>query len=252
MCTIIAALEVWPERPVVIAANRDERLDRPAEGPSVRTIQGRRVLAPRDQVAGGTWLGVNDAGLFVGVTNRFSGPPDPSRRSRGLLVADALAQSDAARAAEVAAAHGARAHNPFHLLMADRTGAELVWDDGEALHRRRLEPGLFVLTERSLGAAPTRRPETIERAMADLMSGPFPGQAALTAVLRIQAPEAVGPGSLDGVWVHVPSFNYGTRSSTFVELGGPDGDQLHHAEGPPPDTPWTDHSDQLRRLLASS
>ncbi len=249
MCTIIAAIDVWPDRPLVIAANRDERLDRPSEGPTVRAIRGRPVLAPRDRIAGGTWLGVNDAGLFVGVTNRFSGPPDPARRSRGLLVADALGQPDAASAADVAAAHGTRAHNPFHLLMADRSGAELVWDDGEQVHRRRLEPGLFVLTERSLGAAPTRRPEVIAAAMAPLMAAPYPGRRALTEVLRIQAAEAVGPGSLDGVWVSVPTFNYGTRSSTFVALGGPGGDRLLHAEGPPPDTPWTDHSDELRALL---
>ena len=35
MCTILAAVQVWPDQPLVIAANRDEALDRPATGPRV-------------------------------------------------------------------------------------------------------------------------------------------------------------------------------------------------------------------------
>ncbi|HLT35932.1 MAG TPA: NRDE family protein, partial [Enhygromyxa sp.] len=92
MCTIIAALQVWPGRPLVVAANRDEALDRPAIDPRVWApgeVAARRVLAPRDLRAGGTWLGVNDAGLFVGITNRRA-IPDPRRRSRGELVFEAL------------------------------------------------------------------------------------------------------------------------------------------------------------------
>ena len=76
-----------------MAANRDEFLARPADPPE-RSADGR-WLAPRDRQAGGTWLGVNATGLFVGVTNRSAGPRDPARRSRGLLVLDALESADA-------------------------------------------------------------------------------------------------------------------------------------------------------------
>lgn len=48
-------------------------------------------MAPRDDVAGGTWLGVNAAGVFVGITNRYLGPKDDARVSRGALVTRALA-----------------------------------------------------------------------------------------------------------------------------------------------------------------
>src|SRR5690349_17969999 len=96
MCTILAALGVWEETPLVIAANRDEALDRPASEPRVwpaGEVADRVVLAPRDLRAGGTWLGLNDAGLFVGITNRRA-PADPTRRSRGDIVFEALGAAD--------------------------------------------------------------------------------------------------------------------------------------------------------------
>jgi len=87
MCTLI--LVVPPPGGVLqVAANRDEFLARPASPPEP-SADGR-WLTPRDLQAGGTWLGVNAGGLFVGVTNRSAGPRDSSRRSRGLLVLDAL------------------------------------------------------------------------------------------------------------------------------------------------------------------
>ena len=77
--------------PLVVAANRDEYLDRPAEGPALRQLASGRVLASRDARAGGTWLGLSETGLFAALTNRPCPEPDPQRRSRGLLVHDALA-----------------------------------------------------------------------------------------------------------------------------------------------------------------
>ena len=99
MCTLIALHRCFPEVPLAIAANRDEYLDRPAEGPAVRHWCGAEVLAPRDARAGGTWLGINAQGVFSGLTNRPNPNPDPARRSRGLLVADLLAHPSAAAAA---------------------------------------------------------------------------------------------------------------------------------------------------------
>ena len=70
MCTLIAIHRTVTGAPLVVAANRDEYLDRPAEGPSIHEKPGGPVLAPRDVRAGGTWLGINPMGVFAGVTNR--------------------------------------------------------------------------------------------------------------------------------------------------------------------------------------
>ena len=86
MCSIILGVE--PGR-FWLAANRDELLARPARGP-FWWHQG--FLAGRDEQAGGTWLGLNQRGLAVGVTNRFGAQRHPERGSRGALVVDALAR----------------------------------------------------------------------------------------------------------------------------------------------------------------
>ena len=82
MCTLALAVGVSPSLPLVVAANRDELLARPAVPPFLwpREPGAPRILSPRDEVAGGTWLGLNEHALFVGITNRAGAPPDPARR----------------------------------------------------------------------------------------------------------------------------------------------------------------------------
>ena len=93
MCTLIALHRCVAGVPLVIAANRDEYLARPTEGFAIRETETGPVLAPRDGLAGGTWLGINRSGVFAAVTNRRTDTPDPTRRSRGLLVMDLLVLS---------------------------------------------------------------------------------------------------------------------------------------------------------------
>src|SRR6202012_5716865 len=88
MCTLAALVGASAEPPLVVAANRDELLARPAVPPFLWP-GAPRVPAPRDEVGHGTWLGLNEHALFVGITNRAGAPPDRSRRSRGALVSDA-------------------------------------------------------------------------------------------------------------------------------------------------------------------
>ena len=83
MCTLIVFHHCFADAEFVIAANRDEYLDRPAEPPALRFWHGRSVLAPRDVRAGGTWLGTNDAGVFAGITNR----PTPASTPLGASLA---------------------------------------------------------------------------------------------------------------------------------------------------------------------
>ena len=73
MCTLAVALGADRRWPVVVAANRDERLGRPSEGWALRDgAGGPRYAAPRDAEAGGTWIGVAQTGLLVGITNYYS------------------------------------------------------------------------------------------------------------------------------------------------------------------------------------
>lgn len=74
MCTLIVLHRCVPDRPLVVAANRDEFLDRPSEEPALRSSRTGPIVAPLDLEAGGTWVGVSARGVFAGLTNLRPGP----------------------------------------------------------------------------------------------------------------------------------------------------------------------------------
>ena len=144
MCTLTFAWRVFRDAPVLLGANRDEAVDRPAEPPAVRG-ETTRYVAPRDAKAGGTWIGLNECGLVVAITNRWLESTHSGDRSRGLLVADCLA-STSAEAAVTAVRHDLerRSYDGFNLLLADSTAAFVLEYDRE-LTVRRLDPGVHVI-----------------------------------------------------------------------------------------------------------
>src|SRR2546429_891312 len=76
MCLLVAISRDREESPLIVAANRDELLDRPAVPMAVLQAHGPRILGGRDDVAGGTWLAVNEAGGGAGAAQ----PPGPQTR----------------------------------------------------------------------------------------------------------------------------------------------------------------------------
>ena len=90
MCLIVFAYNCHPVYRLILGANRDEFRDRPTD-PSRFWSDAPHLLAGRDKVAGGTWLGVTKAGKVAAITNYR----DPRRHvsgfpSRGNLVAGFL------------------------------------------------------------------------------------------------------------------------------------------------------------------
>lgn len=148
MCTLVVASHVLPDRPLVVVANRDEQLDR-ASSPPFRWNEG--FFAPRDEVAGGTWLGVNDHGVFVGITNRYLGGRDAARASRGELVVRALGLSSARAIHDAMRDVDPARYNGFHLVYADERDVLATFADGTTLAQVALGKGLHAITERSFG-----------------------------------------------------------------------------------------------------
>lgn len=138
---------VFDSHPLIVAANRDEHYDRPSAAPSALHT-APEVIAGRDLRAGGTWLGVNESGLAVGILNRRpNGEPLPvaDARSRGMLCMDLLLRRSAAEAHEFVASDQVR-YNPFTLLFADRHAAYASYNDEQRIITQRLQPGLHVFS----------------------------------------------------------------------------------------------------------
>ena len=226
MCTLIALHRCIVGAPLVIAANRDEFFERPAEGPALRETAGGRIVAPRDVRAGGTWLGVNAHGVVAAVTNRRCPTPDPARRSRGLLVVDALGSASAAEAAETLEDLPIDAYNPFNLLVADADSAHVLCYDGKA-ERVDLEPGVHVIGNRHPLEPPSGKLERVRRAAE--RAGAASRSGVLDELARI-CRDHEGDEPIDSACVHAGP--YGTRSSTLL-LGGEGPGELRFAAGAP-------------------
>jgi uncharacterized protein with NRDE domain len=248
MCTLIVSFQQHPNAPVLVAANRDELRGRPASAP--RRWPGESFVAPKDEQAGGTWLGLTSTGLFVGVTNRFPSDRHPDRESRGTLVADALRAPSAEALRAKLEGLGARRFNTFHLLYADANHAFVSWNDGVEIRHASLTAGLHVVTERSLGGDDQGRTALIESLWPklDRDQDGTPTSAALQSLLAQRNPDAPA-GS---VCVDVPELGYGTRSS-LVLFVRPRLEQSRWfwAEGPPDRTTFVESPELIRSLTSA-
>ena len=124
MCTLVILRRPGHDWPVIIAANRDEMIDRPWQAPGRHWPDRPEVVAGRDELAGGSWLGINDFGIAAGILNRTGSlGPAPGQRSRGELVLEALDHADARAAATALATLEPRAYRTFNLIIADNRDA---------------------------------------------------------------------------------------------------------------------------------
>jgi hypothetical protein len=191
VCTILLRLAPKGDEPVVLAANRDEYHDRPADDPhAIRP----GVFAGRDRRAGGTWLAVGAGGLAA-LTNVASARREDAP-SRGDLPLAALAgrlPADFSR------------YNPFNLLVIDRNGAWLLAHGPDGVTRGPfvLDPGDHVIVNEPFGADGGPRAHHA----AELVAGAPPGFDVLASH---------GAHGDDGLCHH--GDVYGTVSSTVVAL----------------------------------
>jgi uncharacterized protein with NRDE domain len=243
MCTLILLDRVVPDFPVIVAANRDEFFARPAAPPArFAAVAGRPAfVAPQDLEAGGTWMGLNAKGLFVGLTNRPVAVRDPSARSRGLLVVDSLG-AESAEAATSDLLRGER-YAPFNLLAADGRETRLArLRDGD-LDLRPLDPGIHVVCNRDREDPTSAKVRRLEARLAelDLSAGLEKLMIDLVGVLGSHRDAS---NSLENPCVH--SGEYGTRSASVLAVGK-ERSAWRYADGPPCETKFHDFS----RLLGA-
>ena len=148
MCTVITLHRPGHAWPLLLAANRDERLDRPWTPPGAYWPGLPSVTAGRDGTGGGTWMALHRAGLVAAVLNRpGSLGPAPGKRSRGELPLLASSHGSAAGAAAAIAETDGSRYRSFNLVIADR---DAVWfvrnDDAGQVRAWPLSPGPHMVT----------------------------------------------------------------------------------------------------------
>jgi uncharacterized protein with NRDE domain len=245
VCLLVAFFRVHPEAPLIIAANRDELIARPATPMTVLRQESPRIQGGRDDLAGGTWLAVNEHGLVAGLTNVPSPTRDASKRSRGEIPLALAAHLDARSAAADLRAIAPSDYNPCWVLAGDRTSLHYADVRGEAVAVEELAPGVHVLENKPLGE-PSLKVDFVRRAMEPALS--LRGDALVGFLQRALASHEIPEGAdrdglrpIERYAACVHAGPYGTRSSTIVVVPDHAPPAIWFTDGPP-------CSSQLRRL----
>jgi uncharacterized protein with NRDE domain len=226
MCLILFAHHVRPELPLILAANRDEFYNRPT-APAAFWEEAPDLLAGRDLLRGGTWLGVNRGGRFAVVSNfRDPDEAEAGKRSRGLLVSDFL-QGDAPPGPYLRkVAREGNAYRSFNFIAG--TPQEVWYYSNREDRVRALEPGLYGLSNHLLDT-PWPKVLRVKKALSGLLENaglPRPQDLFPIMTDTRRPPDAALPDTgvgLERERLLSPPFivspEYGTRSTTVLLFG---------------------------------
>ena len=235
MCTVVLLIRPGHAWPLVLAANRDEMVNRAWDPPAAHWPDRPDVVAGRDRSGGGTWMGVNRAGVVAAVLNRpGSLGPAAGKRSRGELPLLVLAHGSAGDGAEAIASRDAAGWRSFNLVLADAAGAVFVRGLGHGRpETQRLAPGLHMITAHDPDDLESPR---VARHLARFNAAEPPTRDNWSAWQDILADRTGEPGEQINV-VHRGGF--GTVCSSLLALRRDAVPIWRSAAGPPHAAPFT-------------
>ncbi len=241
----------------MVAANRDEFYAREWDGPLVLDPTSAS-FGGRD-TKGGSWMGVNKYGLFVGLTNQRSAlAAPPNARSRGEIVTNVLKLSSIDQAADhVDTVHFAQ-YPEFNLVVGDGERLFVAYIRANGVQISWLNPGIHVLANDRLLSP--MFPKTSVFADQITMYAAEPWELLCATLQRtlgnhqlppehllIEDPHSPIPPmlakQLQALCIHTPL--YGTRSSTIVTISHRKIRDYLFASGSPCVSLFRDYSAQL-------
>ena len=245
MCLLAIQYRVVSESPILVAANREEFFDRRSTAPAIQSGKPR-ILCPTDQRNGGTWLGVNQHGIFVGICNRRTMEPLGSNRSRGLLCKEALKATCSRTALErILEEFDKHQFEACNLVVVDR-------DAGFAIHHEteneiiEMQAGLNIIGGRNLNDPRDERVQLANRLLTlQTLDSPVKFLAVASKVFA-RSPSLTGRANMV-----LRGADYGTVSSTLIALGAKPRDAIYqYADGPADEARYEDYSPLLRDILS--
>lgn len=242
MCLLFLSYKTTPGYKLVVAANRDEFLQRPT-APLDFIDQQKSILAGLDLQCGGTWLGVNRDGKIAALTNyREGGMQLENAPSRGEILRSYLDSKISAVDFLDELSGKASLFNGFNLILGE--GDDLFYYTNRKKNYARLEPGFYGLSNHLLDTPwpkVVRGKELLKAVMVDtdlvetekifaqLRDGHRPQDGLLPDTGIGQEWERL----LGTIFIDIPG--YGTRSSAVITVGD-DGvtaftEMTYHLEG---------------------
>ncbi len=224
MCLILFAYHVHPHYPLIVAANRDEFFNRPSQTAHFWD-DASNLLAGRDLVAQGTWMGITQQGRFAAITNFREGDVNPNKRgSRGDLTRDFLTGTTSGEDYLDQVNRQADRYNGFNLLVG--TPDQLGYLSHQGHKITDLPPGVYGLSNALLDT-PWPKVQKGKSGLASLLATSITTDKLFDLLAdRRTAPDHLLPST--GVTIErermlsarfISSPDYGTRTSTLLLVG---------------------------------
>jgi uncharacterized protein with NRDE domain len=217
---------VHPQFPLIVAANRDEFFDRPT-APAQFWSDVPQILAGRDLLQGGSWLGVSTNYRFAAITNyRDPKLPDSGIYSRGDIVRQFLEQPINIDSFIAQLRHTKEAYGGYNVLLYD--GHKMHHFNNIFNEYTIIESGVHSLSNATLNSS-WPKTQLASNNLAERLKEKkikHPDQFISLLTSKVIAPDNQLPNT--GVGIHLerllsPQFvnmpNYGTRCSTAILFG---------------------------------
>ena len=229
MCVIFLAYKIHPDFPLILLANRDEFYNRPTQKAEYWKDYPN-ILAGRDLVGGGTWLGVTKSGRFAAVTN-YRDPSAPNgTRSRGNLTADFLKSAESSGDYLIEIQKEADQFSGFNLLVGEINSIknEIFYFSNRSNKIVELTPGIYGLSNHLLDTS-WHKIETGKEAFAELLNKNEISNKSFFELLNDKTTaidESLPDTGIDyelekklsPIFIETPV--YGTRCSTVLTIDG--------------------------------
>lgn len=245
MCLLAIQYKLVSEAPILVAANREEFYERPSQAPSIQSGKPR-VLCGTDLQAGGTWLGVNQHGLVVAVSNRRRTSPTFPSRSRGALCRELLKSDSAVQARDTAMEElSTGKYDGANYVCADADSGWVV-HNGDELDAVEMQEGLNIIANSDLNDPRDERVDMARRLLTlHTLDSPVKFLAVASKVFA-RPPSPPGRPS-----IVIRGSERGTVSSTLIALGKKPRDAIYqYAMGAPDRSRYEDFSPMLRDILS--
>lgn len=222
MCLIVFSYKHHPDYKLIFAANRDEFYDRPTR-PAQFWDTSPSILAGKDCLAGGTWLGINRRGEFGALTN-FRDPSIQKENppSRGGIVINYLKQKTNSKSFLKELHKKSNRYMGFNVLLG--SAKQMFHYSNQQQQISQIKPGIHGLSNYLLNT-PWPKVQRAKRTLTELISTENFDEENLFTLLQddTQAPDDKLPdtGIPDELEKQVsPIFikteKYGTRNSTIL------------------------------------
>jgi Transport and Golgi organisation 2 len=167
MCTVLLRYQPDAPWPLLVAAVRDEFLERAWDPPAAHWPDDPDLVGGRDRTAGGTWLAVRRGRPAVAaLLNGVRLPLAPGRPTRGTLALAALRDRLPSSFA---------GYDAFHLMLGTPSSLQ-VWSwDGSTMEHRFLAPGNHILVNLGVNTVDDPLVPHFAPLLAALAGPPLPG-----------------------------------------------------------------------------